>query len=80
MARTTGTIDVTRTSQISGKSHTLTLPMSESEFITRYTRYRRGDYIQDAFDNLEADLREFISTGITPKEWRDTFTWMEEEE
>ena len=79
MARTTGTIDVTRISQISGKSHTLTLPMSESEFITRYTRYRGGAYIQDAFDNLKAPLREFISTGITPEEWRDTFSYMEEE-
>ena len=31
--------------------------------------WREGTAIQDAMPNLTPDEREFIKTGITPKEW-----------
>jgi hypothetical protein len=32
-----------------------------------------GEYVQDAFKDLSPEQREFLMTGITPKEWNDTF-------
>lgn len=69
MARTTGTFTIGRTSQLSGEYHTMELPISESDFITRYNQWQRGMHIQNAFSNLTASQREFIMTGITPEEW-----------
>ena len=33
----------------------------------------RGMFIQNAFDNLSNDEREFLITGITPAEWNEIF-------
>jgi hypothetical protein len=54
---------------ISGKIHTLDLPITEREALA----YERGALIQDAFPNLSAAEREFIKTGITAEEWQATF-------
>jgi hypothetical protein len=35
--------------------------------------WQSGTLIQRAMPNLTADEREFIMTGITGKEWDDTF-------
>jgi len=35
--------------------------------------WREGTAIQDAMPNLTPDEREFIKTGITPKEWEEMF-------
>ena len=43
----------------------MTLPMSYPEYTERMNRYNSGEYIQSAFDNLNADQREFIHTGIS---------------
>jgi predicted esterase len=32
-----------------------------------------GQFIQKAFDNLNAEEREFLITGITPSEWNEAF-------
>lgn len=46
------------------------MPMSSEEFLYRYYCWKkRGMYIQDAFDNLPDDARNFIQTGITPDVW-----------
>lgn len=33
----------------------------------------KGAHVQYAFDNLNADEREFLITGITPAEWKEIF-------
>lgn len=33
----------------------------------------KGDYIQVAFRDLPSEQREFLISGITPKEWEDAF-------
>ena len=44
------------------------------EMSTRWYRWQmEGKYVQDAFNNLNADEREFLMTGITPAEWKETF-------
>ena len=35
--------------------------------------WREGTAIQDAMPHLTPDEREFIKTGITPKEWEEMF-------
>lgn len=60
---------VTRTSQMSGKTRTLDLPITEKQM----HEYNNGELIQYAFPNLSADEREFIMTGITKEEWDELF-------
>lgn len=36
-------------------------------------RRTRGEPIQNICPELSADDREFIISGITPEEWKDTF-------
>ena len=35
--------------------------------------YESGSLIQDAFDFLNPDQREFLMTGMTPEEWEEMF-------
>lgn len=34
----------------------------------------KGEYIQKAFASFTPEQREFIMTGITPKEWNELFS------
>ena len=60
---------ITRKSMVSGKEHTLDLPISAAEALA----YEKGALIQDAFPNLSPDQREFIKSGITAEEWTSVF-------
>jgi len=71
-------IQVTRLSVLTGKMNTMELPISQ-EHLDIYDTV--GDIlIQDAFPNLDKYQREFIISGITPKEWNDTFGDGEEDD
>jgi len=60
---------VTRTSPFSGKVHSMNIEMTPEQI----EKYDNGELIQRAFPHLSTDEREFIKTGITPQEWKDTF-------
>ena len=71
-------IQVTRQSVITKKMNTMELPIKQ-EHLDIYDTV--GDIlIQDAFPNLDKYQREFIISGITPKEWNDTFGDGEEDD
>jgi len=71
-------IQVTKKSIISGKTNTMSLPITQ-EHLDIYETV--GDIlIQDAFPTLDKYQREFIISGITPKEWNDTFGDGEEDD
>ena len=59
-------MNITRTSQVSGKEHTLDLPVTPEQMAA----YEAGALLQDAFPHLPAPEREFIKSGITPEEWQ----------
>jgi len=59
----------TQTSILTGKSHTMDLPITEEAFRDGLHRRDGGDLIQHAFPKLTDGQREFIMTGITPEEW-----------
>ena len=70
---TNETFTLARTSPISGKQNLLEIPLSIDAYNLGMAAWRRGALIQDAFPTLAADVREFIMSGITPKEWDEMF-------
>lgn len=52
---------------LTGIVHTLDLSVTQEQLNLR----QDGALIQDVMPNLSAEEREFIITGITPKEWDD---------
>ena len=57
---------ITRKSQVSGKLHTLDLPVTDEQL----RAYEEGTLLQEAFPNLNPPDREFIKSGITAEEWQ----------
>lgn len=62
-----------RKSPFSGLINEMDIPMEYSEYAERMNRWKKGELIQVAFDNLTPNEREFIKTGITPEEWDNMF-------
>lgn len=67
------TVKVNARCDLDGSETSMVFTMSESEFMGRYNRWQGGAMVQDAFDNLAADEREFLMTGITPDKWNAMF-------
>jgi hypothetical protein len=63
--RTPPLMRIARTSPLSGKQHAMDLPITREQL----HRFTNGTLVQDAFPNLSPEEREFVLTGITPKEW-----------
>lgn len=57
---------ITRKSQVTGRTHTLDLPVTEQQLAA----YEQGILLQDAFPHLSPADREFIKSGITAEEWQ----------
>jgi hypothetical protein len=57
---------ITRTSQATGITRSIDLPVTEQQLILYATT---SALIQDVFPSLSDDQREFIMTGITAEEW-----------
>ena len=66
-------IRVLKTSPFSGKVNMMEFNMDDKEFEERFAKWNSGTLIQEAFDNLSADEREFLMTGIMPDEWPGEF-------
>ena len=71
------TMEITMISQLSGKPHTMTLDITEEQLDRFENRRENGEYVQTIFPNLTKGEREFLLTGITPKEWDEMFGSME---
>jgi hypothetical protein len=64
---------ITRTSQLSGKTTTLNLDVTQEQIERFDMRLITGEYVQTIFPELPKEEREFILTGITPQEWDSIF-------
>lgn len=64
---------ITRTSMLSGITRTLDIPITQEQ----YESWVNGVSIQNAAPNLSAAQREFILTGISDDEWKETFSHVE---
>ena len=70
---TTEGVVVSNISRISGKVSQMLIEIDFHEFVESFHSWNAGALIQNAFPELDADEREFIKTGITPKEWEAMF-------
>lgn len=64
---------ITKTSQLTGKIHTLDINITESELMRIENRRTSGELIQRIVPNLPMSDREFLMTGITNEEWIGMF-------
>ena len=62
-------MQITKTSVHSGITRTLDLDVTFEEIAA----WQAGELIQVACPRLGADAREFIKTGMTPREWQEVF-------
>ena len=60
---------ITRTSPISGTTNSLVVNCTPEQLAA----WESGMLIQNAMPDVEAPLREFIKSGISPTEWLETF-------
>ena len=68
---------ITRTSQISKTQSTLDLDVTQEQLTHIENRFFTGELIQNIVPNLSKEEREFLITGITPKEWNELFNEIE---
>lgn len=69
-----GSMKIMKISPVTGKTHTMDLPIDTQERLQAYEAWRNGKgLIQNELHFLTADQREFLITGITPEEWKKTF-------
>ena len=64
---------VTKQSPISGKMNSMELLITEAQLMA----HRNGELAQNVFPTLSVEEREFLVSGISPKEWNDLFGNME---
>jgi hypothetical protein len=57
---------IKKISELTGKESSMMLPVTDEQ-LDAY--FRDGELLQNAFPHLSANEREFIKSGITPKEW-----------
>lgn len=60
---------IRKKSPFTGKYHEMDLDISTEQF----NAWQAGELIQDAMPHLSSEEREFLISGIPPKEWNDTF-------
>jgi hypothetical protein len=64
---------IEKTSDLSGKLTEMLIGINFNDFVKAFDAWDSGELIQNAFPTLSADEREFIKTGILPKEWDAMF-------
>lgn len=69
------TMEITRTSVITGKEHTREINITQEQLDS----WEGGELIQNVAPRLSPDDREFIINGITPDEW-DEYMGTEDQE
>ena len=64
---------IRKTSQISKTESVMDLDITFVQLERIENRYETKELIQDIVPNLSKEEREFLMTGITPKEWNQMF-------
>jgi len=62
-------IIVSNISRMTGKVTSMLIDVDLHDFVKSFHSWKGGELIQNAFPDLTADEREFVKTGISPKEW-----------
>ena len=64
---------ITRISRISKTHNSMELDITYEQLDRVNNRHISKELIQDIVPNLSKEEREFLITGITPKEWNELF-------
>ena len=64
---------ITRISQISKTHNSMELDITYEQLDRVNNRHLSKELIQNIVPNLSKEEREFLITGITPKEWNELF-------
>lgn len=64
---------VTKTSQLTGKEHTMEIDVDQYQLIRIQNRPHSNELIQNIVPHLSMADREFLMTGITNEEWIRAF-------
>ena len=64
---------VTKTSQLTGKEHTMEIDVDQYQLIRIQNRSHSNELIQNIVPHLPMEEREFLMTGITNEEWVRAF-------
>ena len=64
---------VTKTSQLTGKEHTMEIDVDQYQLIRIQNRSHSNELIQNIVPHLPMEEREFLMTGITNEEWIRAF-------
>jgi hypothetical protein len=64
---------ITRISQISKTHNSMELDITYEQLDRVNNRHLTKELIQNIVPNLSKEEREFLITGITPKEWNELF-------
>ena len=64
---------ITRISQISKTHNSMELDITYDQLDRVNNRHLSKELIQNIVPNLSKEEREFLITGITPKEWNELF-------
>jgi hypothetical protein len=62
-------MQVTKTSQLTGKEHTMEIDVDQYQLIRIQNRSQSTELIQNIVPHLSMSDREFLMTGITHEEW-----------
>lgn len=74
------TIQVTAVSDMTGDVATMDLNITPEDFEIGMTVWNDGELLQRAFPTLNAGEREFLKSGIHPKEWDAMFNGDDDDE
>ena len=68
-------VKLTRISAITGNRSSMELPTTQAKLDRFYEGQMRGSVplVQDFFPELNDGEREFVLSGITPKEWHELY-------
>lgn len=66
-------MQVTKTSLLTGKTHTLELDITQEQFEESQRSIGMRRHMQDIVPHLSPDDREFLMTGTTAEEWNTVF-------
>jgi len=66
---------ILKKSLFSGKINEMELNITSEQ----YLNWENGELVQNAFPQLNSEEREFLISGVTPKEWKEVFGEEEDE-
>jgi len=64
---------ITKTSPLNGVQNTLEVNITKKQYQRICDRFHSKELIQDIVPDLDKDLREFLISGYTPKDWKKMF-------